>query len=100
MVDKSFSTDELRGILISRLTNELPVLRARLGLSQADLADKIGLSRQTYNSVETKKKCMTWTTCVALVAVFQNNSETNKLLKAMDEINSLIQITISGEIER
>ena len=35
--------------LMSMLRNELPVLRARLGISQAKLAEMIGISRQTYN---------------------------------------------------
>lgn len=48
--------DEIRKDLIQKLTHELPVLRARLGASQADIAERIGISRQTYNSIETKKE--------------------------------------------
>ena len=45
--------------LIARLTYDLPVLRARLGVSQEELAEKIGMSRQTYNAIETgKKECL------------------------------------------
>jgi putative transcriptional regulator len=33
--------------------NELRVLRARHGLSQAELAEKLGVSRQTINAIET-----------------------------------------------
>lgn len=60
--------------LIDALRNELPVLRARIGLSQETVADKIGISRQTYSSIETGKREMTWTTFMALVAFFQNNN--------------------------
>lgn len=35
--------------------NELPVLHVRLGVSQADIAEKIEISRQTYNGIETGK---------------------------------------------
>jgi putative transcriptional regulator len=35
------------------MTNELRVLRARHGLSQAELAEKLGVSRQTINAIET-----------------------------------------------
>jgi putative transcriptional regulator len=33
--------------------NDLRVLRARHALSQAELADKLGVSRQTVNAIET-----------------------------------------------
>lgn len=76
--------DDIRKELIQKLTHELPVLRARLSASQADIAERIGISRQTYNSIETKKREMNWTTFVALVAVFQNNQETKRMLSAVD----------------
>ncbi len=63
----------------------MPVLRARLGTSQADIADRIGISRQTYNSIETQKREMSWTTFIALYAVFQNNEETRRMLKSIDD---------------
>lgn len=37
--------------LIDILTEELPVLRAKIGLSQKDLSEIIGISRQTYSSI-------------------------------------------------
>lgn len=66
--------------LILRLKHDLPVLRARLGLSQSELASKIGVSRQTYNSIESGRKSMSWTTYMALIAVFQSDEETRKML--------------------
>ena len=66
--------------MAAKMVHELPVLRARLGLSQAELAERIGISRQTYNSYETGKKEMPWITFMALIAVFQNNDETRKML--------------------
>lgn len=41
---------------IERLIEKLPVLRVKIGLSQAELGDIVGLSRQTYSSIETKKE--------------------------------------------
>ncbi len=35
------------------MTNRLRVLRADQQLSQADLADRLGVSRQTVNAIET-----------------------------------------------
>ena len=44
--------------LIDALIIELPVLRARIGASQADISERIGISRQTYNAIENGKKSM------------------------------------------
>lgn len=74
------SSNENREVLVSTMVHELPVLRARLGASQAELAEMIGISRQSYNSYEKGKKEMPWTTFMALIAVFQNNTETNRML--------------------
>lgn len=41
--------------LIEILTDELPVLRAKIGISQGDISNIIGISRQTYNAIETKR---------------------------------------------
>lgn len=78
--------DYKRKQLIARMTYDLPVLRARLRISQEELATKIGVSRQTYNAIETGKKEMPWTTFMALVAVFQNNTETLKMLRTIEGI--------------
>jgi putative transcriptional regulator len=37
------------------MKNELRVLRARHNTTQAELADKLGVSRQTVNAIETEK---------------------------------------------
>lgn len=39
------NTIDCKRILVSKLTYELPVLRARLGISKAELATTIGISR-------------------------------------------------------
>lgn len=70
------STDditELKHNLMEQFRNELPVLRARARASQEVIAEKIGISRQTYSGIETGKREMTWTIFLALLAFFQNN---------------------------
>ena len=37
------------------MTNRLPALRAERGWSQGELAEKLGVSRQTVNAVETER---------------------------------------------
>ena len=46
--------------LINTMVTELPVLRARIGASQVDISEKIGISRQTYNAIENGKKKLNW----------------------------------------
>ena len=84
---KNESQNEATNQLIKALKNDLPVLRARIGLSQEAIADKIGISRQTYSSIETGKREMGWTTFLALVAFFQNNDQTMQMLK---QVNGLL----------
>ena len=62
--------------LIDKLIYELPMLRARLGMAQDEASDIIGVSRQTYSSIETRKRNMSWTTYMALLMVFYNNPAT------------------------
>ena len=68
--------------LISILTEELPVLRARVGLSQDELSNIIGISRQTYTSVETGKRKMSWNVFLSLLLVFGFNEKTSAMLES------------------
>ena len=43
--------------LIDILTEELPALRARIGITQEALCNIIGISRPTYNAMEAKNVC-------------------------------------------
>ena len=72
--------DAKKTLCIIQLTNDLPVLRARLGLSQEELAECVGVSRQTYNALENKTRKMSWSTCMALIAFFTSNAPTRKIL--------------------
>lgn len=70
--------DEKRTEYIAILTEELPVLRARMHVSQADLARGVGISRQTYSLIETGKQQMTWVTFMAMIAFFGNHAKTKR----------------------
>ena len=67
--------------LIQTLTGALPILRAAIGISQGDIADYVGISRQTYCALEIGKRQMSWNTFLSLFLFFISNSETNNLLK-------------------
>lgn len=66
--------------LMASMTDNLVVLRKKLCLTQAKLADKIGIGRQTLIDIEKKKRSMSWTTFVALLSVFRADTGTSDLL--------------------
>lgn len=87
--------------LMKKLKCELPVLRARLGISQEKVAEMVGISRQTYNAIETGKRDMTWPICLSMVTFFQNNEQTAQMLKQIDNFNEDMKRILSSEsIER
>lgn len=67
--------------LTKKLALELPTLRAKMGNSQAEMGELIGVSRQTYSMIETQKKEMGWTVYMALILVFSSNPKTASLLE-------------------
>lgn len=56
--------------LITTLTPELVVLRAKAGISQEELSDLIGVSRQTYSAIERGAKQMSWSTFLSLILFY------------------------------
>lgn len=96
-------TDNIKNEMTELLRNELPVLRAKARVSQSDLAKKIGISRQTYSSLETGKREMPWTTFLALIAYFQNNETTNKMISEISGLSEGIEVIMGlpvGEDEQ
>lgn len=66
---------------IDALTLILPELRAKAGIPQSDLAKAIGVSRQTYSSIESKKRKMTWNTFLSLSLFFDYNVTTRQMFR-------------------
>lgn len=88
--------DVKKELCIVQLTNELPVLRARLELSQQEIANRIGISRQTYNAIECQRRPMTWNTCVSLITLFAGHSQTKKMLRSNSYCCELLDEIMSG----
>ena len=76
--------NQKKKILIENLTENLPVLRAKLKINQAELAEKIGVTRQTLTAIESGKREMTWATFVALTLLFMQNETTKELLPVVN----------------
>lgn len=89
----------LRNTIIELLRSELPVLRAKARVSQGEIAEKIGISRQTYSSIETGKREMSWTTFLALLAYFQNNENTKKMISEINGLSEGIEMIMESSDE-
>lgn len=76
--------NDMKESLCRILCNELYVLRAKARVSQEEIADRIGVSRQTYSAIETGRRNMSWTTFLASIAYFQNNENTRDMLNNLD----------------
>ncbi len=87
--------EKKRAILIANMTENLPTLRKKLGVSQEELSSVLGINRSTLAAIENHKRTMTWNMFLALLLVFTKNEETNKLLNVMDiyteEFNEFIK---------
>ena len=60
-------TDDEKDGFIATLTPNLTVLRSKAEISQEELSNLIGVSRQTYNAIERKVRRMAWSTDLSLV---------------------------------
>lgn len=74
-------TKEQQERLIGALARELLLYRARLGISQTELANRVGMTRQTYSAIENGVRDMTWNNYLAFICYFDNNAVTRKMLR-------------------
>lgn len=86
---------ENRDLLVERMSDNLPVLRKKLKLSQEELAKIVGSSRYTVMLYETKKRKMPWNIFLSLVLLFDKNEETAVLLRALDIYTSELDLFLN-----
>jgi DNA-binding XRE family transcriptional regulator len=96
-LDEGENVDQLeRKQLLIKMADNLPVLRTKLGLTQDELAKLVGVSRSTVILFERKQRQMTWNTFLSFILVFSKNSETNKLLSALEiyteKLNEILDV--------
>lgn len=72
---------ELFDISIKVLTHNLSVLRKICGITQSELADIIGLSRQTISNIESGNQKMKRPTFMAIMFLFSLDQNTALYLK-------------------
>ena len=76
-------TKEYKQASIELLFDNLSAMRARVGMTQEELANVIGVSRQTYYSIENGKREMTWPIFLAITFVFSSLKETTDMIKEL-----------------
>lgn len=88
--------------ILKDFTTALPILRAALGISQAEVAEKIGISRQTYCALEQKKRDMSWNTFLSLFILFYANDASRKVMllrkELIYEVKNILDCTPSSEL--
>ena len=93
-------TNEEKSILMSQMAQNLPILRAKLSLTQVDLAERIVVSRHTLIAIENKQRQMSWPTFLSLMLFFSKNSGTNQLLGVLgivtEELNGYLEVERYG----
>lgn len=77
-------SEEQKHLYCQDLARNLPVLRAKLGITQEDLALRLGISRTTLACIESGKNKMTWITFVALSMLFLKNKKTEIVFKSLN----------------
>ena len=77
--------------LCKTMASNLSTLREKAKLTQDELADRLGLSRQTISAIENDKRDMRWSTFSVLIMFFSGNEEINQIMIAMGIVNSEVE---------
>ena len=74
-----------------KMASNLSTLREKAKLTQDELADRVGVSRQTISAIETEKRDMHWSNFSVLLMFFANDNEIKQIMYAMGLINDDIE---------
>lgn len=84
MIHEKWAVDKDYKVISSAILQEnLASLRAKAGLSQEELANIIGVSRQTYYSIEAGNKDLSWSTYLSLIFFYHELDSTKEMLNEL-----------------
>lgn len=90
--------EKFKTAYIDKLAENLSMLRAKAGVTQGDVADRIGIARQTYSAIECGRSRMSWNTFMSLILFFKENAQTKEVIKILGiytkELESYIRMQI------
>ena len=78
-----FLSDDEKKAFINALMPELALLRAKADVSQEQIANLIGISRQTYGAIERGNRKMSWKTYLSLILFYDYNRKTHKIIRKL-----------------
>lgn len=93
---KCLLTNEEKNNFIATLTSNLTVMRTKAEISQEELANLIGISRQTYSAIERKVKKMTWSTYLSLVLFYDHNQKTHNMIRQLSIFPENLIVQFNG----
>lgn len=96
--DKWLITPQYKETSIAILQENLSALRVKAAISQEELANLIGVSRQTYYGIETGKREMSWTTYIALIFFFHKFNSTKEMIDELKIYPIELIMRFNGEI--
>lgn len=96
---KWFLTDEEKDNFIALLSPNLSVLRTKAEISQEELANLIGVSRQTYSAIERKIRKMAWSTYLSLILFYDHNQRTHEMIRQLAIFPQELIIRFNGGVD-
>lgn len=76
-------SDKKKDEYINKLLPQLATLRARVGVSQDELAGLVGISRQTYCLTESGSRSISWNTFLSIIMFYDYNEKTHDLIRSI-----------------
>lgn len=97
MIDEKWKIERsYKHTCIELLTENLSPLRAKASITQAEIANLIGISRQTYYAIETGQREMSWNTYLSLLLFFDTNNATRSMLRDLNIYPRELMIKMCG----
>lgn len=90
-------TKKQQSEFINALTPELTALRAKANISQADIANLLGISRQTYSSIERGTSQMSWPVFLSIILFYDYNASTHQMIRDIGAFPEKLIETFNGK---
>ena len=83
--------EKFKTAYIDKLAENLSMLRAKAGVTQGDVADRIGIARQTYSAIECGRSRMSWNTFMSLIFFFKENKKTKDVIELLGIYDNMLE---------
>ena len=82
--------EKFKTAYIDKLAENLSMLRAKAGVTQGDVAGRIGIARQTYSAIECGRSRMSWNTFMSLIFFFKENKKTKDVIELLGIYDNML----------